>query len=87
MSPMNELVWYGAGILTLPIALAFLGLLVVMFSRRESVWCDNCGKTMGLAGETPWIVHQARWKYHYLRYWYRTRPEWSCAQNEGWPHE
>lgn len=75
---MSPWALYLLGVATVPvIAGIWLAIKVATNSDYECA-CTHCGKLLGVEGKTWAIVSSIRWKAHYLRYWYRTRPEWTC---------
>lgn len=73
---------YILGLITWPVLLLSYVGVTALFSRKWDVECMNCGKAIATMYATPWIVAEVRWKVHYLRYWYMTRPEWTCQPAE-----
>ncbi|MCU6480513.1 hypothetical protein [Arthrobacter sp. A2-55] len=73
---------YLLGLATLPALAGVWVAVAAATSRRYAVECYNCGKILGREGKTWAILAGARWKIHYLRYWYRTRPTWTCTPSE-----
>lgn len=69
---------YLAGILTLPTVAFVDGSLLWALNKNYGLECDNCGKVIGRLGVDPRLGTEVRWRVHYLRYWYRTRPRWTC---------
>lgn len=77
---MNALVLYLAGLFTIPAVWAALIVGDWMLNKRHGIECGHCHKILGAIGEDRHITTWFRWKVHYLRYWYRTRPNWTCKK-------
>lgn len=72
--------WYLVGVFTIPV-LAYLVLAFLWaFTKRYGIECDHCDKPLGVIGKNWQITTEIRWKIHYLRYWYRSRPNWTCKK-------
>lgn len=79
---MSGIWWYVAGVFTLPV-MAYIGAGVLWaFNKNLGTECGNCGKVLGRNGVDPQLGTELRWKAHYLRYWYLTRPNWTCKRSE-----
>ena len=78
---MSALGWYAAGFFTLPI-MAYIGTGILWaYSKNTGTECGNCGKVLGRIRIDHRLGTELRWKVHYLRYWYLTRPNWTCERN------
>ena len=78
---------YVAGFLS---AFLFLFLVAVVgnlwlwaFDKHHGIQCGHCDKVLGSIGENWQITGLLRWKVHYLRYWYRSRPNWTCKKERA----
>jgi len=72
--------WYLAGLFTLPAGAYLMIIWEAAFNKRHGLECAHCGKAMGPIRKNWRITTELRWKAHYLRHWYRTRPNWTCKK-------
>lgn len=77
---MSGLGWYLVGLGTIPAYFALAVLIDAMFNKRHGLECYHCGKVMGTIRKNWRITTEIRWKAHYLRHWWRTRPNWTCKE-------
>lgn len=72
--------WYLAGLFSIPAVAILVNMGVWAFGKHHSIECTHCGKVLGTRRRNWRITTELRWKAHYLRYWYRSRPNWTCRR-------